>query len=205
MGSKLRAWGKLLMTMKPLHLALAAIGALLGCSQSNDVESCPDGTIPVKGGVVSVETRDAMDTPVPLEDVMDAEDVQLALTEQCSGLLPQSSDCRTYLVVTASAQACADRTAQLYFRFADSQEPDDPAAAITMELSEARYRLPLEGDTSWGSWVGEGPVTIDRNDGGDFEVHFSDLLLSPATGPSADDATGTFLLSGSISGVVEVQ
>lgn len=76
---------------------------------------------------------------------------------------------------------------------------------MTSELTEARYRLPLEGDSAWGSWVGEGPVTIDRNDGGDFALHFFDLPFSPATGPSADDATGTFLLSGSISGSVKAR
>lgn len=189
--------------MSPLRRLgrVIALAALLGCSKSND-ESCPDGTIPVKGGVVSVETRGAMGTPVALEDVADAEEVQLALTEQCNGLLPQSRDCRTYLVVTASAEECVDRTVQLRFQFADSDEPEDAAAAITSELTEARYRVPLEGDTAWGSWVGEGPVTIDRNDAGDFDVHFTDLELAPATGPGADDATGTFLLSGRISGRV---
>ena len=182
----------------------ACLLAMLGCSNHDDVESCPDGMIPVKAGSVSVQTRESVDTPLPPVDVMDAEEVQVALTEQCNGLLPQSSDCRTYLMVTARAEACVDRTVELSFRFADSEEPDDPAAAVTTSLTEARYRMPLEGDTAWGSWVGEGPVTIDRNDAGDFDVHFTDLEMTPATGPSADDATGSFLLSGAISGVVKV-
>lgn len=167
----------------------------LACSETQS-DACPNGKIPVKNGEVAVEVHDAVGTNVVLNGSVTPREVISGVAEHCNGLLPQSRDCMTYLMVTAVVEPCAERSLQLSFRFAPTDDIDMP---VTNEIVDARYRLPLES-TQWADWTGAGSVIVDPMDEGTFQVHFENFAMERAPSVLQNFAEGTFRITGTLSG-----
>jgi hypothetical protein len=181
-------------------IIVAGVASLLACGSKKDPRACPDGTFPDDDGDVTFDVHGSADTPEPLDGVIDAEEVQAMMTEQCQGLLPQDKVCRRYLLVQASERKCASRSIELRFEFNDA-EPDG-SAALTDEFAHVQYRRPF-GDSDWATWSGEGPITIEEGvSERSFTVSFTDIPFTPMPTVLTNPATGTFLASGRISGGV---
>jgi hypothetical protein len=159
-------------------IVVAGVASLLAaCDSEKDPRACPDGTFPEDDGQVTFDVHGSVDTPEPLDGVIDAAEVQVMMSGQCEGLLPQDRVCRKYLVVQASEKKCASRTIELRFQFSDGSE--------------------------WATWSGAGPVTIEDGESErSFTVSFTDLPFTRARTVLTNLATGTFLASGTISGGV---
>jgi hypothetical protein len=174
---------------------------LFACGSEKDPRACPDGTFPEDDGEVTFDVHGSADTPEPLDGVVDAEEVGVAMTRQCTGLLPQDQDCRRYLVVQASEKKCASRTLELRFQFSDAER--DGSAALTDQFADVLYRKPLGDGSEWATWSGAGPLTIEEGDSErSFTVSFTDIPFTRARTVLTNPATGTFLASGTISGGV---
>jgi hypothetical protein len=183
-------------------IVVAGVASLLAaCDSEKDPRACPDGTFPEDDGQVTFDVHGSVDTPEPLDGVIDAAEVQVMMSGQCEGLLPQDRVCRKYLVVQASEKKCASRTIELRFQFSDA-EPDG-SAALTEKFADVQYRRPFGDGSEWATWSGAGPVTIEDGESErSFTVSFTDLPFTRARTVLTNLATGTFLASGTISGGV---
>lgn len=180
-------------------LVVGGVWALLGCGSDKDPRACPDGTFPEDDGTVSFDVHGSADTPEPLDGVIDAEEVQVVMSGQCTGLLPQDRVCRKYLVVQASEKKCSSRTVELRFQFSDAES--DGSAALTDEFADVQYRRPAGDGSEWATWSSEGPVVVEEGDSERaFTVSFAELAFVRAQTVLTNHATGTFLASGRISG-----
>jgi hypothetical protein len=187
--------------MRSWIAAAGVAGLLLGCGSEKDPRACPDGTFPADDGEVTFDVHGSADTPEPLDAVIEAEEVQVMMSGHCTGVLPQSQDCRKYLVVQASEKRCSSRTVELRFQFSDA-EPDG-GEALTDEFADVQFRKPLGDGAEWGTWSGQGPVTIEEGDSEQsFTVSFTDIPFMRARTVLTNPATGTFLASGRIAGGV---
>jgi hypothetical protein len=186
--------------MRDWLIVAAVVPLLVACGSEKDPRACPDGTFPDADGNVTFDVHGSADTPEPLDGVIDAGEVQVMMSGQCQGLLPQDEVCRRYLVVQASEKKCTSRTIELRFQFNDA-EPDG-SAALTDEFVDVQYRRPF-GDSDWATWSGEGPITIEEGvSERSFTVSFTDIPFTPMPTVLTNPATGTFLASGRISGGV---
>jgi hypothetical protein len=183
-------------------MVVAGVASLLiACGSEKDPRACPDGTFPDDDGEVTFDVHGSADTPEPLDGVIDAAEVQVMMSGQCEGLLPQDQVCRKYLVVEASEKKCASRTIELRFQFTDAES--DGSAALTNELADVQYRMPSGDGSDWATWSGAGPVTIEEGESERaFTVSFTDIPFVRARTVLTNLATGTFLASGRISGGV---
>lgn len=187
--------------MRDTLLAFGLASLLFGCGSEKDPRACPDGTFPERDGEVTFEVYGSAGTPEPLDGVIDAAEVQMVVSGQCTGLLPQDRVCRRYLLVQASEEKCTSRTVELTFQFSDARP--DGSAALTDELADVQYRKPSENGSDWATWSAEGPVVIEEGESErSFTVSFADLSFSRARSALTNSATGTFLASGRISGGV---
>jgi hypothetical protein len=184
-------------------IAMAGVSwFLVACGSEKDPRACPDGTFPEHDGEVTFDVHGSADTPEPLDGVIDAEEVQVAMSGHCTGLLPQDQVCQKYLVVQASEKKCASRTVELRFQFSDAES--DGSAALTNELADVQYRRPFGDGSDWATWSGQGPVTIEEGESErSFTVSFTDLAFMRARTVLTNPATGTFLASGRLSGGVK--
>jgi hypothetical protein len=149
---------------------------------------------------VTFDVHGSADTPEPLDSVIEAEEVEVAMSGHCTGLLPQDQVCHRYLVVQASEKACASRSIELHFQFS---EAEGDGAALTDELADVQYRRLLGAGSEWATWSGSGPVTIEEGESErSFTVSFTDIPFTRARTVLTNPATGTFLASGRISGGV---
>jgi hypothetical protein len=182
-------------------VVVAVVASLLSaCGSEKDPRACPDGTFPDDDGEVRFDVHGSADTPEPLDGVIDAAEVQVAMSGHCTGLLPQDQVCRRYLVVQASEKKCASRTIELRFQFSEA-EGEEPA--LTDEFADVQYRRPVGGGSEWATWAGTGPVTIEEGESErSFTVSFTDISFTRARTVLTNHATGTFLASGTISGGV---
>jgi hypothetical protein len=183
-------------------VVVASLASLLvACGSEKDPRACPDGTFPDDDGDVTFDVHGSADTPEPLDGVIDAAEVQVTMSGQCEGLLPQHEVCRRYLVVQASEEKCSSRTVELRFQFSDAES--DGSAALTDELADVQYRRPFGDGSDWATWSGQGPVTIEEGESErSFTVSFTDMPFARAPTVLTNPATGTFLASGRISGGV---
>jgi hypothetical protein len=183
-------------------MVVAGVASLLvACGSEKDPRACPDGTFPEDDGEVTFDVHGSIDTPEPLDGVIDAEEVRVMMSGHCVGLLPQDQVCQRYLVVVAWEQKCASRTVELHFQFSNAQS--DGSAALTDELTDVQYRRPFGDGSEWATWSAAGPVTIEDGESERaFTVSFTDLSFARARTVLTNHATGTFLASGTISGGV---
>jgi hypothetical protein len=183
-------------------IVVAGVASLLfACGSEKDPRACPDGTFPDEDGEVTFDVHGSADTPEPLDGVIDATEVQIAMSGHCTGLLPQDRECQKYLVVQASEKKCASRTIEIRFQFSNAQS--DGSAALTDEFSDVQYRRPFGDGADWATWSGAGPVTIEEGESErSFTVSFTDIPFMSARSVLTNPATGTFLASGRISGGV---
>lgn len=187
--------------MRDLIVVAGLALLLLACGSEKDPRACPDGTFPEDDGEVTFDVHGSADTPEPLDGVIDAAEVGVAMSGQCTGLLPQNQVCRKFLVVQASEQKCASRTVELRFQFRDAEA--DGSAALANEFADVQYRRPIGGGSEWATWSGAGPVVIEEGDSErSFTVSFTDIPFMRARTVLTNLATGTFLASGRISGGV---
>jgi hypothetical protein len=183
-------------------MVVAGVASLLvACGSEKDPRACPDGTFPDEDGEVTFDVHGSADTPEPLDGVIDAAEVWIAMSGHCTGLLPQDKECQKYLVVQASEKKCASRTIELRFQFSNAES--DGSAALTDELTDVQYRRPFGDGPDWATWSGQGPVTIEEGESErSFTVSFTDIPFTRARTVLTNPATGTFLASGRISGGV---
>jgi hypothetical protein len=187
--------------MRDWIVVAGVASSLVACGSDKDPRACPDGTFPDDDGEVTFDVHGSADTPEPLDGVIDAAEVQIAMSKQCNGLLPQDQDCHHYLVVQASEKKCTSRTVELHFQFSAAES--DGSAALTNEFSYVHYRRPLGDGSEWATWSGAGPVTIEEGESErSFAVSFVDIPFTRARTVLTNPATGTFLASGTISGGV---
>jgi hypothetical protein len=182
-------------------MVVAGLASLfVACGSEKDPRACPDGTFPDDDGEVAFDVHGSADTPEPLDGVINAEEVGVWTTRQCTGLLPQDQDCRRYLVVQASEKKCSSRTIELQFQFTAAE---GDGSALTNQFADVLYRRPLGDGAEWATWSGQGPIAIEDGDSErSFTVSFTEIPFARARTVLTNPATGTFLASGTISGGV---